>query len=63
MELAIKRAYNVWRVYEIIEGRDGLRWTHVVRDDGGQPLAFPTEDAARAYIESVPDATEVEYPA
>jgi len=62
-ELAIKRAFSHWRVYTIAESERLGRYATVLRDDQGTPFIFSSEDAARAYIESYPDATEVDYPA
>jgi hypothetical protein len=62
-ELAIKRAFSHWRVYAVSESERFGRYATVLRDDQGTPHIFSSEAAARAYIESVPDATEVDYPA
>lgn len=61
MNLAIRQTTLGWRVYEIDEDRFGVR-AHVCRDVAGQILTFSTEEAARSFIEEIPDATEVEYP-
>jgi hypothetical protein len=64
-ELAIKRVTGntlfKWRVYEVIHSNLGP-YTHVLRDDEGEIRNFDSEDSARAFIESMPDATEVDYP-
>jgi hypothetical protein len=54
-ELAIKRSRNDWCVYEVVRADTGA-YGRVVRFDDGSIRKFPTED------ESIPDATEAEYP-
>lgn len=65
-EFAIKliwgRAFSHWRVYAISESERFGRYATVLRDNDGEIRIFKDEDAARAFIESYPDATEVEYP-
>ena len=63
-ELAIKRlSWRVWRVYEIHESPTYGRYAKVLRDELDRIRNFISEYDARGYIESVPDATETEYPA
>jgi hypothetical protein len=62
-ELAIKRVGYSWRVYEIQYSERFGAYGKVLRGDDGQIRNFGTEAAAREYIETMPDATEMEYPA
>jgi hypothetical protein len=55
--------HHSWHVYEVIDSASGP-CTKVVRDEWGVgPRNFNDEERARSYIEAIPDATEVEYPA
>jgi hypothetical protein len=61
-QLAIRWAGRSWRVYEVLESESFGMYGKVLRDDRGRIRNFDDEDQARAFIESMPDATEAEYP-
>ena len=63
MNLAIKRAGEWWRVYEVVQADDRFPpYAKVLRDEQGRIRNFHSEENAREFIGSIPDATEVEYP-